>query len=133
MTNRQEFRFPALLLWILVVVFSTVVTTPNMAAQSESVDSAKKSSYDSFFERRLAQILPHPAKNAPAAKPAQSLPARSDRASRTFPGQAHQAPGQDLARPLGASVAAERYVFGRMDLATDPTPLAVAIGAFQTG
>jgi hypothetical protein len=104
-----------------------------MAAQSESVDSAKESSYDSSFERRLAQILPHAGQNAPAAKPAQSLPARSDRASRTFPGQAHQAPGQDLARPLGASVAAERYVFGRMDLATDPTPLAVAIGAFQTG
>jgi hypothetical protein len=33
----------------------------------------------------------------------------------------------------GASVAAERYVFGRADLAVGSGPLAVAIGAFQTG
>lgn len=33
----------------------------------------------------------------------------------------------------GSPVAAERYVFGRMDLAVDSVPQAVAIGAFQTG
>ncbi|HXM42666.1 MAG TPA: hypothetical protein VN924_15545 [Bryobacteraceae bacterium] len=33
----------------------------------------------------------------------------------------------------GASIAAERFVFGRADLAVGSGPLAVAIGAFRTG
>ena len=39
----------------------------------------------------------------------------------------------NIARPLGSPVAAQRYAFGRMDLATSVGPQAVALGAFQTG
>jgi hypothetical protein len=106
--NNRELRFRTLLSLTFVVFLSAFI-----AAQSVEAP-AKESSPDSKFERRLAQILPRGAHAATAATHTQS-------------------PSRNSVRLPDASVAAERYVFGRMDLATDPTPNVVAIGAFQTG
>src|SRR5580704_10143815 len=75
-----------------------------------------------------------PLLNGPLQRRLAQIEARSGK----VPGAARHPPAPHVALPVsqrlpGAPIAAERYVFGRMDLATDADPDAVAIGAFQTG
>ena len=81
-------------------------------------------------QHRLAQIREHAKQAVPADDQTQPSPTRFDRRSRD---RAPHGVSPDSGRLPGAGGAAERYVFGRMDLATDDYPQGVAIGAFQTG
>jgi hypothetical protein len=128
MPYRKKLRFQAPLSLTLVVVFCAV-----MAAQTDPANSTTDASRNSSFERRLAQILPHGVPVTVSQQKTHPATTRFDSATGSLRDLAHLAPSPKSARVQGASAAAERYVFGRMDLATDPTPLVVAIGAFQTG
>src|SRR5208283_3690322 len=79
--------------------------------------SSTVASFNGPVQRRLAQIQARSGK-APAAARQTTAPRAALPVPQSLP---------------GAPVAAERYVFGRMDLATTDYPIAVAIGAFQTG
>jgi hypothetical protein len=72
-----------------------------------------------------------PAKSLDNFLPARAFAQMKQRAAQT-PARRNTVSPQPLPLP-DAPVAAERYVFGRMDLAVDDAPQAVAIGAFQTG
>jgi len=130
MHGSKEFRFRTLLTLALVLAVCTV-----MAAQSENANPTTESLRNSPLERRLAQILPHAGQGAASNKTTQPPTTRLDRTSfgRSSRDEARHADLADSQRPAGAAVAAERYVFGRMDLATGSEPYAVAIGAFQSG
>jgi hypothetical protein len=92
------------------------------------------------LQRKLAEVREHAEEAEAPAKPSQSPTARVDHApldpasrDRISRVRVQHKTSPQSERLRGASVAAERYVFGRMDLATDADPDAVAIGAFQTG
>jgi len=125
MPSRKDMYFRNLLTLSLALLFPVI-----MAAQSEDPAPSAESPRNRSVKQRLEQILSHSGQTSPAATAAQSQPARFDPHSRddappTSPLQAVRLPG--------APTAAERYVFGRMDLATGNYPNAVATGAFQTG
>ena len=125
MRSRKEMYFRNLLTLTLALLFPTI-----MAAQTGAASSSAESSPNRSVKQRLEQILPHIRQTLPATTEAQSSPAGFDPRSRY---QAHQTSPLPPVRLPGAPVAAERYVFGRMDLATGDYPTAVAVGAFQTG
>lgn len=123
MHSSRELRFRSLLSLVLALLIPAL-----MVAQSEVVSPSAESSPNHSLKQRLEQIVQHVNQTAPTeaqAKPARLDPRLRDNAPRTSPLQAVRLPG--------APVAAERYVFGRLDLATGDNPNAVATGAFQTG
>ena len=123
MRSGKEVRFRILVfvaLSLLVAAFApgqNVGTTPS----AESSRTPVKQQLERLLQR-LAQTTPAPE--------AQSSPARFDPRSRDE--IANASPLQSVRLP-GAPVAAARYVFGRMDLATGDFPAAAVAGAFQTG
>ena len=122
MRSSKELCFRSLLSLVLALLIPAI-----MVAQSESVSPSAESSPSRSVKQRL-EILQHIGQTAPTEKhrtPARFDPRSRDKAAQTSPMQAVRLPG--------APMAAERYVFGRMDLATGDYPNAVAVGAFQTG
>ena len=122
MHRLNELRFRSLLPLFLALFFPAL-----MVAQNEGVSASAESSPSHSVKQRL-EILRHIGQTAPTEAPAGPVrldPRSRDKAPQTSPPLAVQLPG--------APIAAERYVFGRMDLATGDYPSAVATGAFQTG
>jgi hypothetical protein len=133
MKNHKEFRFRTLLCLVLVVVFSAV-----MAAQNEGATPTTESSTNGLLERRLAHIPPHAGQASAADKQTQTPSTGLERTllpshARSSRDKSPHAVSPLSLRPLDSLVAAERYVFGRMDLATGDSPLGAAVGTFQTG
>src|ERR1700722_19386520 len=114
---------------LAVLLLSTLGLLTGVHGQAGAASSRELLSSNPA-QRRLAQTREHAEQTAPADKQTQSLPTRLDRLSRD---RAPHAALPDSQRLPGAGGAAERYVFGRMDLAVDDYPEAVAIGAFQSG
>jgi hypothetical protein len=102
--------------------------------------SSTQSLLSTPLQRKLAEVREHGGQGATVDTQKQSsstplaqaplVSASLDRMKRAQ--AAHKGTPQSRRLP-GATVAAERYVFGRMDLATDDYPDAVAIGVFQKG
>jgi hypothetical protein len=125
MRNGKEVRFRTLVSVALALLVAAV-----MAGQGIGAAPAAGSSRNPV-KQQLEQILQQLGQTAPAAE-AHSSPERLDpRRNDDIP---KPSPLQSVpARLPGAPMAAARYVFGRMDLATGDSPTAVATGAFQTG
>ena len=102
---------------VLSAVLGLVLSASSILAQNSAGVTSQDPSRDGAFERRLTQILPRGRQTELPVKPTQASPARPDLASRTLRGRVQAAPRQKAAPAL--AVAVERYVFGRMDLATD--------------
>ena len=124
MRSRKEMYFRNLLTLSLALLFPAL-----LSAQSEGVAPSAESSPSRSVKQRL-ESLPYFRPTPTATTDTQTSSKPSDRRSRA---SGHEASGLQPVRSLGAPVAAERYVFGRMDLATGDYPTAVAVGAFQTG
>src|SRR5271165_6802494 len=122
MHSSNELRFRSLLPLVLALLFPALVV-----AQSDGVSPSTESAPNHSLKQRL-EILRHIGQTDPTE--AQALPARLDPRSRD---KAAQTSPRRAVRLPGAPMAAERYVFGRMDLATGDNPNAVATGAFQNG
>ncbi|MFY9844664.1 MAG: hypothetical protein WAK23_16250, partial [Terriglobales bacterium] len=103
---------------VAVLLLSTLGLLTSAYGQTGATSSTE-SLTNSPLERRPAQILPHSGQAAASDRQTQSPPTRLDRLSRD---QAPHKALPDSQRPPGAAVAAERYVFGRMDLATSDSP-----------
>src|SRR5271165_2721102 len=123
MHSSKKLRFRNVLSLAFALLFPAI-----LVAQSDGVSPSAVSSPNRSFKQRPEQILQHVGQKAPTA--AQAQPARFDPRSRD---DAPQTFSPQPVRLPGAPMAAERYVFGRMDLATGDSPTAVAAGAFQTG
>ena len=125
MHHSKKVRFRVLLSLVFTLIFSAI-----LAAQTETGSPSKNSSANPV-KQRLEQILVHFGQTPPTGVEAQPqpVPARLDPRS----AEAHQSSPLQEVRLSGAPTAAERYVFGRMDLATGNYPNGVAAGAFQTG
>src|SRR5208283_1910144 len=128
MNNRQRFRFRTLLSLTLMVAFSAV-----LAAQDEGAVPSTESSLNRLLECRLAKILPHDGQLSTADKQTQPPTTRLETElfahssiARPSRDKSSRALSPDSLTPRGSPVAAERYVFGRMDLATGDSPESVA-------
>ena len=125
------------------LVLSTLCFLTGAYGQTDAASSTSTApSSSNAIERRLDQLHLHPAQATAAKQSSLSLPlpssssfVRADQSPLERLTRAHAAhqPSAQSQRLPGAPVAAERYVFGRMDLATGNDPDAVALGAFQTG
>jgi len=121
------------------ILISTIFLLTGAFAQTVRA-SSPQSLPTTPLQRKLADVRQHGGQATTVDTPNESTathldPAPLDPASRNRISRA-QTPRQAVARSRrlpGASVAAQRYVFGRMDLPTDDYPVAVAIGAFQKG
>ena len=119
------------------LVLSTLCFLTGAYGQTDAASSTSTApSSSNAIERRLDQLHLHPAqamaaKQSPSSSP--SVPADQSPLERLTRAHAAHQPSAQSQRLPGAPVAAERYVFGRMDLATGNDPDAVALGAFQTG
>jgi hypothetical protein len=137
--NIQEDVVRKLQIQLTAILLSTLYLLTGAYGQTGAASSAR-SLPATPLQRRLAQVREQGGRPATASTHKQStatpldhaplVSASLDRIRRAQ--AAHKAVPQSRRLP-GASVAAERYVFGRMDLATDDFPDAVAIGAFQKG
>jgi len=123
MRSRKEMYLRNLLTLTLALLFPAV-----MAAQIGGVSPSAESSPNRSVKQRL-ESLPYFRPTPTVTMDTQTSSKPFDQHSRA---NAHES-GLQPVRSLGAPVAAERYVFGRMDLATGDYPTAVAVGAFQTG
>jgi hypothetical protein len=119
---------------LVVLSLSTLCLLTGAYGQT-GADSSSGSSPNIPARRRVAQLRERSGRVARADTQPQSEATRLDHAAldRIPRNQAPHAALHNSQRLPGAPVAAERYVFGRMDLATTDYPVAVAIGAFQTG
>ena len=111
MHSSKELRFRSFLPLVLALLFPALV-----AAQSDGVSPSAGSSLHSSVKQRL-EILRHVGQTAPTE--AQVPPARFDPRSRD------NAPQTLSRQPVllpDAPIAPQRYVFGRMDLATGDYP-----------
>jgi hypothetical protein len=125
MRSGKEVRFQTLVFLALAVLVATV-----MAGQNVAVVPSGESSR-TLVKQQLEQLLLH-VKQTHSAPGAQASPARFDPRSRDEVAKPFSLQTGPVRLP-GAPMAAARYVFGRMDLATGDSPTAVAAGAFQTG
>jgi hypothetical protein len=114
---------------LAVLLLSTLGLLTGVYGQTAATSSTR-SLPKTPSQRKLAQMRTGSGQTLAPDKQIQSPPTRLDPGMREH--AAHAASPESLRLP-GAPVAAERYVFGRMDLAVDAYPQAVAIGAFQTG
>src|ERR1700722_1297553 len=115
--SRIQFLLAVVLLMAAVVMGQDVGAPPS--AKSARVPVKQQ------FEQLLQVLAQTPAATEALSSPALFDPRSRDNAPQTSPQQPVRLPG--------APTAAERYVFGRMDLATGTYPNGVATGAFQTG
>ena len=123
MRSNREVRFRTPVFLALGLLMAAVVTGQTVGAAPSA------ESWRNPVKQRLEQILAHFGQTASAGVDAQPLPTRVDPRS---PDDRQRSP-LEASRLPGAPIAAERYVFGRMDLATGDNPNAVATGAFQNG
>ena len=121
--QRLGFRLVVSVGWLLTFCVAAM-------GQTQSAASSAEFSPNRSVKWPLEQILPHIRQTPLAATEVQSAPATFDPHSRH---DAHPKSSLQAVRAPGGSVAADRYVFGRMDLAAGVYPTAVAVGAFQTG
>ena len=114
----NKMRFRSLLSLVLALLFPVI-----LAAQTETGPPSKNSSANPV-KQRLEQILAHVGQTSTAPE-AQSASVQFDPRSRD---KAPQTSLRQAVRLAGSPIAAERYVFGRMDLATGDNPNGVAVG-----
>ena len=121
MTNRNKFRLLSLLPLALLLVLSVIMVAQNPGAAPTA---------ESAFNRLLESGRPHAGGTNAGAKQLQSPPTRFDLASRNrgWPKRRSQALREPWVQPSRPG-----YVFGRIDLAADNGPSAMAIAAFQAG
>ena len=112
MPSRKDMYFRNLLTLSLALLFPVI-----MAAQS-GARLLLRIFAQPFGQATLGQTLSH-SRQTPAATATQSQPAPFDQHSRD---DAHPTSPLQPVRLPGAPAAAERYVFGRMDLATGTIP-----------
>ena len=128
---------------ILVSLALTLFCAAALMAQDSVTGNSAAPSFSHSIKARLEKIRADVRQPAAAPAAAASSTAGVDRQDHDrrdgerrdprFPDLQMQPASLPTARIPGSPTAAERYVFGRMDLATGNNPNAVATGAFQTG